>query len=82
VMPNASSLVMSTTSIVYSFNNTIANIIDNSINVEADLIKIQYLWNGDEPTVEIVDKGKVMNHDELIEIKRLGTKSPLSTRSN
>ena len=80
--PNASSLVMSMRSIGYSFNNAIADIIDNSITAEADLIKIQCLWNGDEPTVEIEDNGKGMNHDELIEAMRPGTQSPLSKRSN
>ena len=82
VSPNASSLVMSMRSIGYSFNNAIADIIDNSITAEADLIKIQCLWNGEEPTIEIEDNGKGMSENELIEAMRPGTKSPLSSRSN
>ena len=66
VSPNASSLVMSMRSIGYSFNNAIADIIDNSITAEADLIKIQCIWNGEEPTVEIEDNGKGMDHDEFM----------------
>ncbi len=73
---------MSMRSIGYSFNNAIADIIDNSITAEADLIKIQCIWNGEEPTVEIEDNGKGMDHDELIEAMRPGTQSPLSTRSD
>ena len=73
---------MSMRSIGYSFNNAIADIIDNSITAEADLIKIQCLWNGEEPTIEIEDNGKGMDHDELIEAMRPGTKSPLTSRSD
>ena len=73
---------MSMRSIGYSFNNAIADIIDNSITAEADLIKIQCLWNGEEPTIEIEDNGKGMDENELIEAMRPGTKSPLSTRSD
>ena len=73
---------MSMRSIGYSFNNAIADIIDNSITAEANLIKIQCLWNGEEPTIEIEDNGKGMDQNELIEAMRPGTKSPLSTRTD
>ena len=73
---------MSMRSIGYSFNNAIADIIDNSITAEADLIEIKCLWNGEEPTIEIKDNGKGMIKNKLIEAMRPGTKSPLSSRSN
>ena len=73
---------MSMRSIGYSFNNAIADIIDNSITAEADLIKIQCIWNGEEPTIEIEDNGKGMSQNELIEAMRPGTRSPLSERSD
>ncbi len=73
---------MSMRSIGYSFNNAIADIIDNSITAEADLIKIQCVWNGEEPTIEIEDNGKGMSQNELIEAMRPGTRSPLSERSD
>ena len=72
---------MSMRSIGYSFNNAIADIIDNSITAEADEIKIECIWDGEEPTMEIVDNGYGMDRDELIEAMRPGTKSPLSERS-
>ena len=81
VSPNASSLVMSMRSIGYSFNNAIADIIDNSITAEADRIEIECIWDGENPTVEIIDNGNGMNREELIEAMRPGTKSPLSERS-
>ena len=81
VSPNASSLVMSMRSIGYSFNNAVADIIDNSITAEADRIEIECIWDGENPTVEIIDNGNGMNREELIEAMRPGTKSPLSERS-
>ena len=72
---------MSMRSIGYSFNNAIADIIDNSITADADQINIECNWNGEEPTIEIVDNGNGMDKEELIEAMRPGTKSPLSERS-
>ena len=72
---------MSMRSIGYSFNNAIADIIDNSITAEADRIEIECIWDGENPTVEIIDNGNGMNREELIEAMRPGTKSPLSERS-
>ena len=72
---------MSMRSIGYSFNNAIADIIDNSITADADQINIECNWNGEEPTIEILDNGNGMDKEELIEAMRPGTKSPLSERS-
>ena len=57
---------MSMRSIGYSFNNAIADIIDNSITAEADRIEIECIWDGENPTVEIIDNGNGMNREELI----------------
>ena len=80
VSPNASALVLSMRSIGYSFNNAIADIIDNSITAGASRIEIICDWVEDEPYVEITDNGIGMDHDELVEAMRAGSKSPVDTR--
>ena len=81
VSPRASSLIMSMRSLGYSFNNSIADILDNSITAEANQIEIKCLWEGLEPIIEIKDNGKGMTLDELREAMRPGTYSPLQERS-
>ena len=64
VSPNASALVLSMRSIGYSFNNAIADIVDNSIAANATQINIQCDWAGYEPTLEIKDKdGRIFRAD-------------------
>ena len=81
LQPNAKSLVLSMRSIGYSFNNAIADIVDNSIAANATQINIQCDWAGYEPTLEIKDNGFGMNYDQLEEAMRLGSKSPVEERA-
>ena len=81
VSPKASALVMSMRSIGYSFNNAIADIIDNSITAGADEIDVVCDWDEDEPSLEIRDNGEGMDHDELVEAMRPGSKSPVEERA-
>ena len=81
VTPRASSLIMSMRSLGYSFNNSIADILDNSISAEASQIEINCVWEGVDPIIEIKDNGKGMSLDELREAMRPGTHSPLEKRS-
>ena len=71
VTPRASSLIMSMRSLGYSFNNSIADILDNSITAEANQIEIKCLWEGLEPIIEIKDNGKGMTLDELREAMKI-----------
>ena len=80
VRPNANSLIMSMRSLGYSFNNAIADIIDNSISAKATIIEIICNWDNQEPFVEIKDNGIGMTSEELEEAMRLGSKSPLHER--
>ena len=80
VRPNANSLIMSMRSLGYSFNNAIADIIDNSISAKATKIDIICNWDNQDPFVEIKDNGIGMTSEELEEAMRLGSKSPLHER--
>ena len=78
--PKAASLISSLRSIGYSFNDAIADIIDNSISAGANNVDIFCGWKDEISTVEIADNGHGMTKDELIEAMTIGAKSPLDTR--
>ena len=78
--PKAASLISSLRSIGYSFNDAVADIIDNSISAGANNINIFCGWKNQISTVEIADDGHGMTRDELVEAMTIGAKSPLDTR--
>ena len=78
--PKAASLISSLRSIGYSFNDAIADIIDNSISAGANNINIFCGWKEQMSVVEIADNGHGMTRDELIEAMTIGAKSPLDPR--
>lgn len=80
IIPHASSLIESMRSIGYSFETAIADIIDNSISAEADLIKIYLRESNNVPYIQIMDNGWGMEEDELVEAMRLGSKNPVHIR--
>ena len=81
VSPNPSALILSMRCIGYSFNNAIADIIDNSITANASEVAINCTWNDDKPSIEIRDNGKGMDYKELVEAMRVGSQSPVDERS-
>ena len=73
-------MISSLRSIGYSFNDAIADIVDNSISAGAKRINIFCGWKDQMSTVEIADNGHGMTKDELIKAMTIGAKSPLDTR--
>jgi len=79
--PSPSALLESLRSIGYTLETALADIIDNSITAKASRISAQFLWNSGKPWIAIADDGNGMSSDELLEAMRLGSQSPLTTRS-
>ena len=80
LIPCAKHLVESTSSVGYSFESAIADIIDNSISKDASTINI--LFDSNTPQyVAIVDDGTGMNADELKQAMRYGSRSSEEERS-
>jgi hypothetical protein len=77
VEPRASSLVESLRAFGYSPEAALADLIDNSITAEASNVWLEFLWNGSESHVVILDDGRGMTEAELREAMRPGTMSPL-----
>jgi hypothetical protein len=78
--PNASSLLSSMRCIGYSFNDAVADIIDNSITANSSTIKVDCLWKDEHPYVRISDDGCGMSLETLRNAMRLGSRSPLEHR--
>jgi hypothetical protein len=81
VTPHAASLIQSLRDIGYSCETALSDIIDNSITAESGSIEILVDANSAEPAVAILDDGKGMSLDELIEAMRPGSRNPLDERS-
>lgn len=64
--PNPKSTINSYRSFGYNLSTAIADIIDNSISANADVISISYRWNGQDSFISIKDNGDGMNKDELV----------------
>jgi len=78
--PEASSMIETFRAIGYSIETAIADIIDNSITAGAKNIWVDYDWKGSKTTLSILDDGNGMNHEQLIQAMRPGSKNPLAKR--
>lgn len=66
-------------SLGYSFETSIADLVDNSISANAKNIDI-YLLPKELPEIIILDDGIGMDENNLIEALRYGSKNPLDER--
>jgi hypothetical protein len=64
----------------YSTATALADIIDNSIAAGARTVDLQFIWNGKQSSIRIVDDGRGMSAAELDCAMRLGEKNPLDQR--
>jgi hypothetical protein len=78
--PEASSMIETFRAIGYSLEAAIADIVDNSISAYAKNVWIDYDWKGPATIISIVDDGKGMTNDELINAMRPGSRHPLEKR--
>ena len=79
--PRADALIHSLRAFGYDLSMAIADLIDNSIFAAASNIWVDYAWNDGNPWVRILDNGKGMNEEQLVEAMRLGSMSPLEDRA-
>ena len=72
VIPSARRLIMSLRDMGYDFAQSVADIVDNSIEANASLVAIDIEFDGDDSWVRIADNGDGMRPDELREAMRYG----------
>ncbi len=80
--PKASILIESMRDVGYSLETALADIIDNSITAGADNIHIHVDAIGAEAKIGIVDDGKGMSYQELVDAMRLGSRHPHEARAS
>lgn len=79
--PNPKSTINSYRSFGYNLSTAIADIVDNSISANADVIEINYKWEGENSFISITDNGNGMNLKELVEAMTPGSKDPEEIRN-
>ncbi|MHA3793032.1 ATP-binding protein [Sphingomonas sp. YL-JM2C] len=79
--PHAASLIQSLRDIGYSSETALADVIDNSITAGARNIDILSEANEADPALAVLDDGRGMDLDELIEAMRPGSRNPLAERA-
>ena len=79
--PNPKSTINSYRSFGYNISTAIADIIDNSISANANEIRLEYKWNGQDSFISICDNGIGMNKEELVLAMTPGSKDPEEERN-
>jgi hypothetical protein len=74
VPPSPAALIESLRSIGYTPETAVADVIDNSIAAGATNISLHFDWQGSDSTLTILDNGRGMDKDTLLEALRLGSK--------
>lgn len=79
--PNPKSTINSYRSFGYNLSTAISDIVDNSISANANEIRLEYKWNGQDSFISICDNGTGMNQNELVLAMTPGSKDPEEERS-
>lgn len=58
-----------------------ADVVDNSITAEANIVSIRFSWNSDNQWLTIMDDGHGISKDALRAAMRFGGTEPRETRS-
>jgi hypothetical protein len=82
IEPDAGALSESLRDFGYTLPQAIADLIDNSLTVEATEIFITVHEEDQHSFIAVIDNGKGMSCEELVEAMRMGTLGPLAIRSN
>jgi hypothetical protein len=79
--PKPKSTINSYRSFGYNLSTAISDIIDNSISANANEIRLEYEWNGQDSYISIHDNGIGMNKEELVLAMTPGSKDPEEERN-
>ena len=80
VEPYAPAMIESLRAVGYDLSTAIADLVDNSITAGAMEIDIAFFWDGELSTIAVIDNGRGMVEDKLIEAMRIGA-DPTVTRA-
>ena len=80
-LPPAAATLEALRGIGYSVSTAIADLVDNSVSADARNVWINFIWDGRQSFVTLLDDGRGMSETALSEAMRLGTHNPLETRA-
>jgi Histidine kinase-, DNA gyrase B-, and HSP90-like ATPase len=78
--PRAAAMLESLRGLGYSTPAALADVVDNSISAGATEVRIEFVWDGANSRISILDNGRGMDDSELESAMRLGDKNPLDAR--
>lgn len=78
--PKAGAMINTFRAFGYNLQTAIADIIDNSISAKAENVWVEYSWNGADSWVSILDDGRGMSRNGLVEAMTPGSKDPNDER--
>lgn len=78
--PRAAAMLESLRGLGYSTAAALADIVDNSVSAGSVEARIEFVWDGANSRISILDDGRGMNDGELESALRLGDKNPLDDR--
>lgn len=75
-------MVASLSSLGYSLPVAVADLVDNSISVEAKNIDVEFTWAGTDSWIAVVDDGWGMTVEELVTAMTVAARGPASERTS
>lgn len=78
--PSASAGILSLRAFDYDLPSALADLVDNSISAGAHKVEITTQWAGADSWIAVVDDGRGMTDEVLLEAMRLGSTSPSQVR--
>lgn len=73
VIPSAKRLITSLRDVGYDFVTAVADLVDNSIEAGATKIDIDVIFDGEDSWVRILDNGRGMTPEKILEAMRFGS---------
>ncbi|MCY0933271.1 ATP-binding protein [Streptomyces sp. H34-S4] len=79
--PEPAGMVASLSSLGYSLPAAVADLVDNSMSVEARTIEVEFTWAGADSWIAVVDDGWGMTVKELVSAMTVAARGPATPRS-
>ena len=79
--PDPAGTIESLSALGYSLEAAVADIVDNSLDANAQNVSIDFHWAGDNSHVVVADDGEGMSEAELITAMTLGERGPQTDRA-
>jgi SH3-like domain-containing protein len=80
--PEPAGMVASLSSLGYSLPAAVADLVDNSISVEAKNIDVEFTWAGADSWIAVVDDGLGMTPEELVTAMTVAARGPATARTS